>query len=108
MSEQILLVLCTCPDQHTASRLAHDLVAQQLAACVSISAPVTSVYRWQGKVEQASEVQLYIKTTVETYPALERSLQEQHPYELPEIVAIPLTAGLPDYLEWVRECTSDN
>ncbi|TCP15246.1 periplasmic divalent cation tolerance protein [Crenobacter luteus] len=97
------IVLCNAPDDDTASRLAETLVGERLAACVNLLAPCRSVYRWQGAVETAAEVPMLIKTTAERYPALEARLAELHPYEVAEIVAVPLAAGLPAYLDWLRD-----
>ena len=99
---EMLLVFSNLPDQASAAKLAAVLIEQRLAACVNVQAPCTSVYRWQGKVETATEVPIFIKTTRERYPALEAAIRAHHPYELPEIIAVPLVAGLPAYLEWVR------
>ncbi len=98
-----LLVFCTCPETAVAERLAETLVGERLAACINILPGLTSVYRWQGQVEHAQEVLLLAKTTADRYPALETRLRALHPYELPEIVAVPLTAGLPAYLNWLAE-----
>ena len=98
--------MSTLPDRASAEKLAHVLIEQQLAACVNILPGVTSVYRWQDKVESANETMVLIKTTMARYPALEAAIKAQHPYELPEIVAVPLNAGLPAYLEWVNTETS--
>ncbi|MBP6097217.1 MAG: divalent-cation tolerance protein CutA [Methyloversatilis sp.] len=103
----MLLVLTTLPDDDTAQRIANDLVEAGLAACVSIGAPVRSVYRWQGAVEQAVEVPLAIKTTADRYDALEQALCTAHPYELPEIIALPVERGLEGYLRWMAEMTAD-
>ena len=99
---EMLLVFSNLPDQASAAKLAAVLIEQRLAACVNVQAPCSSVYRWQGKVETATEVPVFIKTTRERYPALEAAIRAHHPYELPEIIAVPLVAGLPAYLEWVR------
>lgn len=101
----VFLVYCTCPDRDTASGLARELVAGHLAACCNVVTGLTSVYRWEGKVEEDPEVLLIAKTTRERYPALERSLRENHAYELPEILAVPVTAGLKGYLDWVADET---
>ena len=98
---EMLLVFSNLPDQASAAKLAAVLIEQRLAACVNVQAPCTSVYRWQGKVETATEVPVFIKTTRERYPALEAAIRAHHPYELPEIIAVPVVAGLPAYLEWV-------
>ena len=97
----ILIVLTNLPDAARAEALATTLVETRLAACVNILAPCRSVYRWNAAIEQASEVHLLIKTTAECYPALEAAIRAQHPYETPEIIALPVTRGLPDYLAWV-------
>jgi periplasmic divalent cation tolerance protein len=97
-----LLVLCTCPPE-AAERLASALVEEQLAACVNALPGIQSVYRWQGALERSAETLLLAKTTAERYPALESRLRELHPYELPEIIALPIERGLPGYLAWVRE-----
>lgn len=96
-----LIVLTSLPDEAAARALATLLVEQRLAACVNILAPCRSVYRWQGAVEEAAEIPLLIKTTAARYAALEAMIRKNHPYELPEIVAVPLSAGLPAYLAWV-------
>ena len=77
------------------------LIEQRLAACVNILAPCRSVYRWKGAVQHEEEHPMLIKTTAERYPALEKALRECHPYELPEIIAVPIERGLPAYLDWV-------
>jgi periplasmic divalent cation tolerance protein len=84
-----------------AELLAAALVEQRVAACVNVLMPAQSVFRWKGHVESASEVPLVIKTTAERYPMLEQAILAGHPYELPEIVAVPVEQGLPAYLEWV-------
>ena len=101
-----LLVLTTLPDSASARTLAALLVEQRLAACVNIMAPCRSVYRWQDKVEQAEEVPLLIKTTRERYAALEAAIRSQHPYELPEVIAVPIEQGLAAYLAWVEAETN--
>ncbi|MCK6404673.1 MAG: divalent-cation tolerance protein CutA [Rhodocyclaceae bacterium] len=100
-----LLVLTNCPDQASAESLANALVERRLAACVNILAPCRSVYRWQGRIESAGEVPLLIKTTDERYAELETEIRTRHPYELPEVVAVPIERGLPAYLEWVGDET---
>lgn len=106
MSE-VLLVVTTLPDRATAERIAEALVTARVTACVNILAECTSVYRWQGKVERAGETPLLIKTTRDAYARLEETLRTLHPYEVPEIVALPVAAGLPDYLDWVAQETKD-
>ena len=96
-----LLVLSNLPDREIALEVANRLVERRLAACVNVLAPCTSVYRWEGKIDTADEVPILIKTSAARYPALEQALRELHPYELPEIVAVPIRGGLPGYLAWV-------
>src|SRR5204862_962510 len=96
-----LLVLTKLPDRAAAERLADLVIEKQLAACVNILAPCRSVYRWKGAVQHDEEHPMLIKTTVERYAALEEVLRSSHPYELPEIIAVPIGRGLPAYLDWV-------
>lgn len=103
---EALLVLTNLPDAESARTLAGHLVAARLAACVNILAPCRSVYRWQGNIEQAEEVPLLIKTSAERYPALQAAIRERHPYELPEIVAVPIDRGLTGYLAWIAAETT--
>jgi periplasmic divalent cation tolerance protein len=98
----VLLVLSNAPDRATAERIAGELVVSHAAACVNVLAECSSIYRWEGKIEHATEVPLLIKTTTDAYPRLEAELRKLHPYEVPEIIAIPVTAGLPTYLDWVK------
>ena len=97
----MLLVLTNLPDRAAAERLAGALVEKHLAACVNILAPCRSVYRWKGEVRHDEEHPMLIKTTAEGYAALEAGIRAGHPYELPEIVAVPVERGLPAYLDWV-------
>ena len=103
---ETILVFSNLPDRDSAEQLAKLLIAQRLAACVSVLSPCTSVYRWRGAVETANEIPVLIKTTRERYPALETAIRTHHPYELPEIIAVPLAAGLPAYLEWINTETT--
>jgi len=96
-----LLVLTNLPDRAAAVRLADALVEKRVAACVNILAPCRSVYRWKGAVQHDEEHPVLIKTTAERYPELERAVRAEHPYELPEIIAVPIERGLPAYLDWV-------
>ncbi len=98
---ETLLVITNCPDEENANAIALALVEEQLAACVNILPRVQSVYRWQGSVESAAEIPLLIKVTAHNYAALEARIQALHPYEVPEIIAVPIARGLPAYLNWV-------
>ena len=106
MNSEALLVLTNLPDQNSATRIAERLIAGRLAACVNLLAPCTSIYHWEGKVESATEVPLLIKTTQQRYEAVEQCILELHPYELPEIIQVPLTGGLPAYLQWITRETA--
>jgi periplasmic divalent cation tolerance protein len=89
------------PDRASAMELAKALVADRLAACVNVLAGAESVYRWRGKVETATEVPVLIKTAERRLADLEAAILARHPYELPEIITVPLVAGLAGYLDWV-------
>lgn len=97
----MLLVLTNLPDMDSAEAIAKALIEGHHAACVNIMSPCTSVYRWKGQVETASEIPVLIKTTEQAYPAVEQVVRKLHPYELPEIVAVSIVGGLPDYLAWI-------
>ena len=99
---QVRMVFCTCPDADTATRIADALVGERLAACVNVLPGVHSVYRWQGAVERADEVMLLIKTRAERLPALSARIQSLHPHELPEVLAVEASDGLPAYLQLDR------
>ena len=98
---ETLLVLTNCPDEETANAIALAVVEAKLAACVNILPRVQSIYRWQGIVESATEIPLFIKSTAAHYPALEKLIASLHPAEIPEIIALPIAQGLPAYLNWV-------
>jgi periplasmic divalent cation tolerance protein len=97
-----LVILTTCPDEAVASRIGRDLVESGLAACVSRLGPVHSTYRWQGATRDEPEVLLVIKSHSARYPELEMRLKSLHPYEVPEIIALPVTAGSAEYLSWLQ------
>ena len=101
------LVLGTCPDQETALGLAERLVEERLAACANLIPGILSVYRWEGRIQQDAEVMLTIKTSHQTLDRLVERIQELHPYQVPEIIAIPITEGSADYLNWVTTCTRE-
>jgi periplasmic divalent cation tolerance protein len=101
MNFEHIVVLCSCPDAAAAQRIAHALVTEGLAACVNRIAAVRSTYAWKGGVEDEPEVLLMIKTTARRYPELELRLAALHPYELPEIIALPIVAGSSAYLAWL-------
>jgi periplasmic divalent cation tolerance protein len=103
--EQVLLVMTNLPDMASAQSMARWLVEQRLAACANCLPAVQSTYRWQGAIEQAEEVTLLIKSVAGRYAELEAAIKGAHPYQVPEIVALPVTAGLPAYLDWVVQET---
>lgn len=97
------IVLCTCPSAEVAKVLGQGLVEAGHAACVNIVPAMHSIYRWRGAIESADEALLAIKGTIAAYPAIEAYLVRHHPYELPEVIAVPLVAGLPAYLAWLND-----
>lgn len=101
-----LLVLTTLPDRGAAEALARELLAARLAACVHVGETVHSLYHWRGEIETARETPVAIKTRAGLYPQLEAAIRARHPYELPEIVAVPITHGLPAYLAWIAAETA--
>ncbi len=105
MESQHCIVLCTCPDQASAESLARTLVSEELAACVNVVEGIRSFYMWKGRMETGQEQLLLIKTRRDRYEALEQRILTLHPYELPEIVAVPIEAGLLGYLEWIDSAT---
>lgn len=102
------LVICSCPDSGAADSIARYLVGEKLAACVNQIRNVNSTYEWQGKVQSSDEILLVIKTRPTVYPKLEAAIRKMHPYELPEVIMVPITAGLPDYLAWIDAQTTNN
>lgn len=103
MSDEICLVLTTCPDRDTAERLAAMLVEQRLAACVTAGAEVTSTYPWQGQIERDREIPLTIKTSRARIHALKQELVVHHPYEVPELLVVSISDGLDEYMQWIRD-----
>ena len=103
-----ILILTQMPDRASAQSLARSLVEARLAACVSIGAPVESLYHWRGQIETAQEIPLIVKTRAELYRSVETVIQAQHPYELPEILAVPVVDGLARYFDWIADETADS
>ena len=99
----VVVVLVTCPSPAVGRRISRELVRRRLAACVNLLLRIESCYRWQGQIERAAEALLLIKTTSRAVPALTRILRTLHPYECPEIIALPVVAGAAPYLRWVKE-----
>jgi periplasmic divalent cation tolerance protein len=103
---QPLICLSTCPDAGTAAKIARALVEERLAACVNRVPGIPSIYRWEGRIHEDAEVLLVIKTTRERFDALHTRLVQLHPYEVPELVAVEITDGLPAYLAWLAHATA--
>lgn len=98
-----MAAFCNVPDEETARTMARSLIDGRLAACVNILTPCASVYRWEGKTEEEKEIPMLIKTIPEKVPALREAITNWHPFDTPELIILPITDGLPDYLKWVRE-----
>ena len=96
-----IVVFCTAPDMDIADRIGRELVKDEMAACVNIIKGVSSIYKWKGEICRESEVLLIIKTVESLYFALEAKIKSLHPYEVPEIISLPISAGLVDYLKWI-------
>lgn len=103
MAEKILLALSTFPDAETARRISNQLVSERFAACANILSPVESVYRWKGKIETANETLVFFKLSEDRQAAFQEKLRSLHPYEVPEIILVPVAGGLPEYLRWVAD-----
>lgn len=99
--KQLLLVMTTVPNAEVGQIIAENIVEERLAACVTQQAACQSLYWWKGKITQDQEYTLFIKTTSQAYPRLEKRIQEIHPYDIPEIIALPIVAGSEDYLSWI-------
>ena len=105
MQNEFLLVITSCPSEEQAKTLARELVKNKLAACVQISQGITSVYEWQGDLCEEQEFSLQIKCLAKHYSAIEHTLSKLHPYDVPELIAVPVTQGLPAYFDWIKETT---
>ena len=103
MADQIVIAISTFPDPETANRIAEALVAGKLAACANLIPGVHSIYRWKEKIETASEVVVFFKTTQDRVVSFEEKLRSLHPYEVPELICIKIDSGSPDYLRWVSD-----
>ena len=102
MSTDLQIALCTVPDEKTAGQIADALVSEKLAACINIVPSIMSVYHWDDAIEHDQELLLLIKTSVSVWPLLEARILELHPYELPEIIAVPIHTGQTDYIKWIK------
>ncbi|MBI5633144.1 MAG: divalent-cation tolerance protein CutA [Nitrospirae bacterium] len=103
---EFVVVLITAPNEDDAAKMANDLVASRLAACVNIIRNIRSIYRWQGKIEDEGEVLMLVKTKQESFRDLEKRVKEIHPYTVPEIIALPVIEGSADYLQWLSQETT--
>ncbi|MGA8270086.1 MAG: divalent-cation tolerance protein CutA [Candidatus Sulfotelmatobacter sp.] len=102
------IVLTTAGSEEEAQKIAHYLVEHRIAACVNIVPKIASIYRWQGKIEEAHEWLLLIKTTAEAFAQVRQAITELHSYDLPECICLTIEDGSPEYLQWVSECVSSN
>lgn len=102
MEEEFIQVFTTTEKREDAERIAQSLIDKKLAACVQIMGPVESTYRWQGKVEKSAEWFCFIKSTRKLYDDLEKAIKAEHPYEVPEIISVPISGGSSDYLQWLQ------
>jgi len=107
MDEDIIQVFTTTEKKEDAERIARALIDAKLAACVQIMGPIESTYRWKGKIERTAEWFCFIKSTQKMYPELESAIKKEHPYEVPEIIAVPVSGGSADYLEWLKSSVKD-
>lgn len=103
-----VMIFCTCPDQDSAERIAHHLVANRLVACVNLLPGVRSIYRWQDQIEQAQEHLLLIKTQKTSFERVQQAIEQMHPYEVPEIIAVPIEQGAERYLKWIDSCVTNH
>jgi periplasmic divalent cation tolerance protein len=103
MSDKVFLALSTFPDHETAQRIANQLVTEKFAACANILPAVESIYRWKEKIESGNETLVFFKVSEDRQSAFQEKLSALHPYEVPEIIFVPISSGLPEYLRWVAE-----
>jgi periplasmic divalent cation tolerance protein len=101
--QKILLALSTFPDRETAQPIANQLVTEKFAACANILPSIESIYRWKAKVETGNETLVFFKVSEDRQSSFQEKLRSLHPYEVPEIIFIPISSGLPEYLSWVAE-----
>ncbi len=103
MANKVLLALSTFPDRETAQRISNQLITEKFAACANILPAVESIYRWKGKIETGNETLVFFKLSEDRQSAFQEKLRSLHTYEVPEIIFIPVSSGLPEYLRWVAE-----
>ena len=107
MEDNYRMVFCTYPDEESPIALSEEVIKKKLAACVNLIPQLTSIYSWENKIQKTKEVLLIIKTTREAYLTLETFLTKTHPYQCPEIIAVPIIQGLKGYLQWVNDTVSN-
>ena len=100
-----IVIYCTCPDIESAERISRHIVEQRMAACVNLIPGITSIYTWDGNIQRDQEVLLVIKSTKVRFDDIQNLISDEHPYDLPELIAVPITESSPDYLEWIKQCT---
>ena len=103
MAEKILLALSTFPDREAAQRISNQLVTEKFAACANILPAIESIYRWKDKIETGNEMLVFFKLSEDRQSAFQEKLRSLHPYEVPEIIFVPVSSGLPEYLRWVAD-----
>jgi periplasmic divalent cation tolerance protein len=103
MAANILLALSTFPDAETARRISNQLVTEELAACANILPAIESIYRWKEKIESGNETLVFFKLSEDRQSAFQEKLRSLHPYEIPEIIFVPVSSGSPEYLDWIVE-----
>src|SRR6266581_8712417 len=103
MPEKILLALSTLPDAEIARRISNQLVSERFAACANIFTSVESIYRWKEKIESGNETLVFFKLSEDRQSAFQDKLRSLHPYEIPEIIFVPVSSGSPEYLDWIVE-----
>jgi len=107
MEEEFIQVFTTTEKKEDAERIAKSVIEAKLAACVQIMGPIESTYRWKGKIERTAEWFCFIKSTKKMYPDLESAIKREHPYEVPEIIAVPVSGGSAEYLDWLKGQVKD-
>ena len=105
MGNDYSIIISTAADKESARKIASMLVEKKLASCVQML-PVESLYLWQNKICEESETALLIKSETSLFPEIKAAIRENHPYQVPEIIQIPITDGLPEYLKWIGDCTN--
>ena len=100
-----IVIYSTCPDIESAERISRHIVEQRMAACVNLIPGITSIYTWDGNIQRDQEVLLVMKSTKDRFDDIQNLISDEHPYDLPELIAVPITESSPDYLEWIKQCT---